>query len=60
MDKLQVGQAENSQDMLGYLKFGIVGKKIMLTDKIFTIDLRRAVILEKKLLKMCEEFITEA
>jgi len=49
-----------SQDMLGFLKFGIVGKKIMLTDKIFTIDLRRAVLLEKKLLKLLDEFVSEA
>ena len=48
------------QDMLGFLKFGIIGKKIMLTDKIFTIDVRRAVILEKKLLKVLDEFVTEA
>ena len=51
---------EKQPDMFGQLKFTVLGGKFMSTDKIFTIDLRRAVLLEKKLLKVLDEFISEA
>jgi len=44
----------------GQLKFTVIGGLVMNIDKIFTITPDRAKLLEKKLLKVLDEFVDEA
>ena len=46
--------------LFGKLRFCIVGKLFMDIDQTFTITPERAVLLEKKLLKILDEFVSEA
>ena len=60
MDLQQATAQRQPVILFGNLKLVILGKLTLRVNKVFTIDVRRAVMLEKKLLGAFGEFVTEA